>query len=328
MGGLKLIVGILSARASSAVVQQLVDTLAGAATVVLHHDFLQQPGFRVTAPNLDVLEDHAATRWGDWSLVDAMLRLLRRAIVEHRADYFQLVSDTCLPIRPLDEFTEYLRAQAPDTCIGLLPVAASEPASYSHIGRIAREGSATQTLLEYSVRPYLGPGKRRQPRIVAGVRIMEPASHSREHWLQRIGQFATLRALAPLAMALTAPATSRGLGLRPHVGSQWFACSGSLGAQLIQRVDGAPEICEFFRRTKIPDESFFQTLVGTIAPKKIAPPNHFLMWHGKQHGPGNLQLADFAHFRASRKFFARKFANDARDPLRLKVIEELSRSSA
>lgn len=63
-------------------------------------------------------------------------------------------------------------------------------------------------------------------------------------------------------------------GLRPHLGSQWWV----LSAETLQAILGDPRLPEwkkFFRSTWIPDESFFQTIVRTVAQTAPLPSLHF-----------------------------------------------------
>lgn len=62
-----------------------------------------------------VLEDRVATRWGEYSLVEATHRLVDAALADSfGADYFYLISESCVPIKPFEALTEFLEASGQD----------------------------------------------------------------------------------------------------------------------------------------------------------------------------------------------------------------------
>ena len=58
------------------------------------------------------------------------------------------------------------------------------------------------------------------------------------------------------------------LELTPHMGSQWWTLRWSTCAKLLEFITKHPEVPRFFRSTWIPDESFFQTVIAEIIPKR------------------------------------------------------------
>ncbi|MBV1798779.1 hypothetical protein KSF81_17960 [Siccirubricoccus sp. G192] len=56
---------------------------------------------------------------------------------------------------------------------------------------------------------------------------------------------------------------ARGLrGLTPMVGSQWWHMTADCACEMLRFLDANPWYTTFFHRVRIPDESFFQTLLG------------------------------------------------------------------
>lgn len=54
--------------------------------------------------------------------------------------------------------------------------------------------------------------------------------------------------------------------LRIRIGSQWWCLRRDTVRQVLQFCADRPDVLRFFRRTWIPDETFFQTLVGHLVP--------------------------------------------------------------
>lgn len=55
------------------------------------------------------IPEHLETAWGSISLVKASLALLRRALEDKSLSHFVLLSESCVPIRPLSEMLRHLR---------------------------------------------------------------------------------------------------------------------------------------------------------------------------------------------------------------------------
>lgn len=100
---------------------------------------------------------------------------------------------------------------------------------------------------------------------------------------------------------------ARGLrGLTPMVGSQWWSLSTECVREILTFLDANPWYERFFRWARIPDESFFQTLVGFLTnASDIAEPPSFQIMRG--YGAETLSVLQLQAARDSRRPFARKF---------------------
>lgn len=85
--------------------------------VYLHYDasksdasYDQLVQFAKTSSNVDLIKDRVACKWGEYSLVDATQKMMRAGIndASFKADYFFLISDSCIPIRPFQELQQFL----------------------------------------------------------------------------------------------------------------------------------------------------------------------------------------------------------------------------
>lgn len=112
------------------------------------------------------------------------------------------------------------------------------------------------------------------------------------------------------AWRLGARDLARGLhGLTPLVGSQWWHLTAEAGRDMLDFLDANPWYERFFRHARIPDESFFHTLLGaTPHVASIGTPMSFQLMHG--YSPAVLTAADLPAAAASGACFGRKF--DAR----------------
>ncbi len=68
------------------------------------------------------------------------------------------------------------------------------------------------------------------------------------------------------------------LGLKPHMGSQWWTLRWSTCQKVLGYTKAHPEVPRFFKSTWIPDESYFQTIIAKVVPKREIA-NLQLMFH-------------------------------------------------
>lgn len=59
-------------------------------------------------PRCHVLADRVRCGWGQWSLVEATLRMLRHAQLTRKTDYYYLLSEYCYPTQPLSALKQHL----------------------------------------------------------------------------------------------------------------------------------------------------------------------------------------------------------------------------
>ena len=214
--------------------------------VVVHHDLASDDlpwGGR--PPSRVHFVERGRVLWGDWSIVEATLRLVRFALEELHADWFVVLSGEHWPVVDLRAWEDSSVASGIDAFVEADPLP-----KRLHFGR-ADEG--TNMYLSRCIHRWV---TMRQPRVAAAHRAvgavfklglyMAPIltveySHRRESWF-----FGRPRA--------------RGLVKNWvfYKGSQWIAFNRR-AAQTIVNTD--PAVTDWFRHGHIPDETYFHTVL-------------------------------------------------------------------
>jgi hypothetical protein len=296
---IKIVFGILSANNPADIVQQSIDALGSDCIVIVHHDFNQRPDFVLTGHNVWILENPVHTKWGNWSLAEAVLRLLRHALINHQFDYFQLLSDSCLPIRPAQEFAQTLLSKRPDVMMDLIDIRTNKDVFLSHAYRCY---TPLNTLLNRVFRRgrlwALGTGPHTLEKIAGlDIPIAQSALSPNAKVKQVIGQTIID------SLRLRNFTTSR---LRAYVGSTWFCASRQVCNHIVEQANNE-KLVAYFSKLNGPDEIFFPSIVGNSQFRNIMPANHATLWQQRGTGPEEIQESDLPIIMSSGKFFARKF---------------------
>ncbi len=95
-------------------------------------------------------------------------------------------------------------------------------------------------------------------------------------------------------------------GMKPMSGGQWWSLTGDCARRVAAFVEANPWYPRFFRQAHIPDEAFFQTIVGaTRFSDRVGPSPVYQVKAG--FSPVVLRVPDLPVARASGRPFARKF---------------------
>lgn len=301
---------VLSAVAPAATVDQLAKSLAPH-KVLVHHDFSQQPQFVLHAPNTAFVPNPVRTGWAVFGLVDAMFHSLRHALAEHDFDYIQLMSPSCLPIKPLAEFEAHVSgpADAHFDCIDLL---ADHDAFMSVAYRaFTPEDSLRHRITRRLTSEYFGPAHAR--RDEAGV------------WLRSGGRRGVLPWIGyGLMKALSNPVVGRHLfdsSFKPYYGSAWFGARRHVARAMVEGFE-RPGVRDYFSRLRIAEEFLLPTLLMQIVGESRGPMNHYVHVFEEAHA-GWLAETHLPMLRELPSFFARKFPNEIDARVRLRVLSEL-----
>jgi hypothetical protein len=103
-------------------------------------------------------------------------------------------------------------------------------------------------------------------------------------------------------------------GLTPYIGSQWWCLRRSTISKILGFIGSRPDIEKYFATTCIPDESFFQTLVGNLIPKYEYSSQHLTEYKFNSWGvPRVYYNDDFWELALSPLYFARKVSPGAQN---------------
>lgn len=106
-------------------------------------------------------------------------------------------------------------------------------------------------------------------------------------------------------------------GLQPYGGGAWCALSDDAVRYITSFADQRPEVVDFFRHVKIPDEIFMQTVLlnSPLRDNVVGQELHYIDWSRGGSHPKTLGTEDYDSIVRSGKLFARKF--DARYDMKI-----------
>lgn len=314
--------GLLSSKVESAAAIEQLAALLAPHPLYVHHDFNKAPGFVVRAPNVHCVPRIVNTAWGDWSLVEATLLVMEEALKNPKVTHFQLLSESCLPIKPVQEFEQYLARVRPDAMVDLVALSGHD-VYRSHAWRYV--SSAPFILKVLRKASSWTWGERVQGRQVAGINLQSARTDAMRWLSPRYLAGALIVGVSTLMMRYTV----KRLGVGDlAVGSQWFGVSRRGAAWLLRCRDRMAPLADHFRRAHIPDEAFVQTLVMECARLdpdfRVCEGNHALFWNNHGTGPDVLGPDELQAAYAGARFFARKFSLDQSSALRSVALERAS----
>jgi hypothetical protein len=307
---------VMSAVHNAAALDELARALAPHA-VLVHHDFSQTPDFELHAPNVLFVPHPIRTGWGRFSFVDAIFKSLQHAMDHLQFDYLQLLSPTCLPIKPISEFEAHVggSAEAHFGCIDLL-------ANHDALMSLGYRAFTRDKTLSYRLARYLTfsqyyrgtEGKRQE----AGIWYKTGFATGRGGRMTLAARVARL-----VIIGLGNPFVGRhmfGTQLRPYAGSVWFGARRHVVGALITAY-ARPGVRDLFSKIDIAEEFLIPTLLKTLKIR-TGPLNHYVNVFDEAH-PRWIDDPDFEVLRQSPAFFARKFPDDPHSAVRRRVLGEL-----
>jgi hypothetical protein len=281
--------------------------LSPAGEVVIHHDAAAAEVPYGGAPPARIrMVAPIRVLWGDWSVVEASLRLLRFATDEFDPDWFVFLSGEDRPVRDLAVWENEL---ASSRSSGFVP--ARELTTRPAFGR--RPSADDLNYVRYAhkwrpLRPAHGAGRR----LLHGLRFvsvyMQPLwkieySDRRDRWFLGVRR----RSRLPRDWAL-------------YTGPQWMAIDRTAARALF---DVDESVTTWFRHTWIPDQGFFQTVLHNQSQLRLRPDLvTYVVPHttAKRQGWMTLTTADLDAVARSGAAFARKF-DPGVDPEALPLID-------
>jgi hypothetical protein len=308
--------GVQSAVHKPQTLQQLVDVVEGR-PVVVHHDFTQQPDFKLTGPNVHFVPDPAKTGWADWGLVAGIQKTIDYCLEHVEFDYLQLMSPVDLPIRPIAEFEAFLAKGQEQFHCDAVSLDADEMAFLSFAYRAyAVERSPTYRLLWRLWLAYFG--KHPETELRAGLAIPVAGRCGRDGRLSIAARSAALASHWIVdRLRRHDPMLTR---FPAHVGGMWFGATRR-GCEYLSRELQNPDLLRRFRQYFCASEMLFNTAV-VLSGLPYAPGNHVVSQYVGAR-PQWLGLDDLDDLEKSGKYFARKFPDDPHAPVRLRLLERI-----
>ncbi len=245
--------------------------------------------------------------WGDFSLVRVTLRLMALAVDTTDFDWFVLLSGQDYPIQPLARIETALRSEGVHGYISGVAVEEGVPCGPVECV-VQRPGEpcaecVTRYTFSYYALPWM-PGIGRIARCVGSSRI--------DRWINAHQPYVRVR-----------PSFQRGLPtrlgfrtgwpfgptMRLYKGSQWFSLHRDAVRYVLDFVRHNPGYVRHFRRTSIPDEAFFQTMLLNQPKLRMSRNNmRFVSWTDPwSPHPDILVLEDLPRLLQPQCHFARRF---------------------
>ena len=305
----KIVFLVMSAVSKPQTVDQLAHALAPH-TVLVHHDFSQTPEFPLAALNVVFVPDPKRTGWGLFSFVEAIFHSMQYALDQLDFDYLQLLSPSCLPIKPIEKFEAHVAGPA-EAHFDCVDVSHDRDALMS----IGYRAFAPDRSLRFRVARrlssvYFGASSGR--REEAGIWLRSGDRRNPAAWL----------ALG-FMQALGRQLIGRHIfnkDYRAYYGTTWFGARRRVIAEMARQFQ-RPAIHGYFSRLNLPEEIVLPTLLMHLQLHK-GPMNHCFQ-HYEQSHPRLFEEQDIAQLKLSPAFFARKFPNDPAAPVRIRVLDEM-----
>ena len=284
--------------------------------VVVHHDYRKLADFRPTGANIELIPNPLDTGWGTWGFCDAIFHTLRYALEQYDFDYFQLLSPTCMPLRPIQEFEAFVATDQADVHADQMLVTRDDDTLMSFGYRtFARFPSLRFKILRRLRSWYFSQGTDViQTHSLAMLRLRD-ADRSR-----------TLPARSALWLTRQA-ALGRlgghpfGAGLQPMIGGTFFGARRAVCEYLVE-LHARTAIPQYLKHLSLVDETLFATLIGN-SNFLIGPSNHAINDFNKVGHPKWIELVDLERLAATGRFFGRKFSEDPYSPIRQVLLDRL-----
>jgi len=241
----------------------------------------------INGKNVYFCKDRIRSHWGDFSTVRAILMLMQMATTDDRHfNYFPLLSGTDYPVQPTSYIETFFRRHNGTEFINLVQMP-NEAA-----------GKPISRLTTYTHNPDDLWAAKVWRRVLVKTGFIPRERNYKAHLY----------------------------GLTPYAGSMWWALSREACNYILNFVDENPRIVNFLKRTHIPDESFFQTILGNSPFRSNIQSNlTYSNWEAGGAHPSLISEKDLELFKVAGPIiisdvygtreilFARKFSDDAEE---------------
>ena len=258
-----------------------------ASRVFVHWDKRAGQGlpFECDEARVTFLKDRIPVYWGDFTQVEAQLKLLKAAYDSPEGfDRFVLLSGSDFPLRSASYIEDFFERKKGVEFMNLVQMPAN------------KLGKPICRLTHYKLRPADSKVVNAIKKFLIKMRVMP----RRRDYREVFGDLA------------------------PYGGSAWWAIGREAAAHILEFTVQNPRIVTYYKHTDIPDESYFQTILGNSEFKsKMQRSLTYTDWSAGGANPAMLTMAHMERFISevpclsnsaygnSEVLFARKFSEDS-----------------
>jgi hypothetical protein len=279
-----------------------IKTLSPSAHVIVRHDIpgLLDPARIEALGGREFVSDVDIT-WGDWSGAVAAVELIEHARTTTDASHFVIVSGQDYPVRNLVEWERQVVACGADALVDVYP---RRPEDWKYRWYAVRPPAVRPTVLRRGLKfLWRRIGRAFMPIVIFYGGRRDP------RWM--LG----LRRLSLLAGKPPVPVTK---------GSAWMTLSRAAVDRVVDRHRHDHAAREFFRRVRIPDESYLHSLLDADETLRLIDcPTSYARFRYDEWSPVWLDTQELLRVAATPCAFARKVAEDV-DPAVLVEADRLA----
>lgn len=239
-------------------------------------------------------------RWGDITIVDAVINCFREIDAEGQTGHCVLLSGQDYPLRGGEEIRDFLALHAENNFINIYQI--PDPKKKS-------EGGGRERLISYTF-------DCRNPKDSRMKAKIQPRSMKPKTVLGFLRLMRYRRDVLPFACRAWLYRREYPKGLAACFNEMWMALNMDAVKYLLEAWEEHPEYREYYRYTHVPDETAFGAmLMGNEKMRaSIRPMLHYVCWEGGVGGsPKTLGMEDVRKLmeEGRKLMFARKFEEDA-----------------
>jgi hypothetical protein len=252
--------------------------------IVCHHDFSKEQICKDNIPeNVKFIDNYVATQWGKFSLIEAkMLALEALYSGDNCPDWFVFLSAADYPVVSAKKLLKYLSETQYDVFIKYTKINYGNWPKQWHKDYYKR----------YCGLNILADLNNKQGQKV--VRQLPLAHH-------------------PILTRLFSPFKN---GFDCYAGDQWYTCNRLAAKAMLEFYTNNPRVIKHYKNTKIPDESFYQSVFCNDPNLNVSSDNlRYIDWSAGEPHPKALDETDFLDIVGANKHFARKINYLENDPL-------------
>lgn len=256
--------------------------------IVCHHDFGQSACFIHNLPvNVRLVRPHVATKWGDFSCVEATIKALRLLYSgEDCPEWFVYLSGSDFPIKPASKILDDLKTGSFDGYIEHALVSEGDlayPPDPSNLPRWRGNNWLKHCHKLYCSLRVDVPGISRYLKF-----------SKRTIWLEH-----------PIFTTGRLPFTAE---FKCFAGEVWFSANHRCARRILDFYDNDRDVADHYRKTLVPEESYLQTVLANASDLKLSQDYlRYVDWTLGGSNPKILTMDDLPLIERSNAHFARKF---------------------